>query len=172
MMRLAWNWKAAHQHTAQAAARAHVTATRLRISVGAVATTSITGCYPSCCTLADDQGRPLCSDRHEAVAKLRTFCVTPTSISQRPSRPCANIGCPFATHAPADHRGHGSSYRLRMGAFLSYRGVINHQHRLAAADEPFGLDQQLSFFPRAGGWTRFHPRGSNGRLCSLARRKG
>jgi hypothetical protein len=32
-----------------------------------------------------------------------------------------------------------------MGAFLSYRGVINHQHRIAAADQPIGLDQQLSF---------------------------
>src|SRR6516162_5082795 len=32
-----------------------------------------------------------------------------------------------------------------MGGFLSYRGVINHQHRIAAADELIGLDQQLSF---------------------------
>src|SRR6185369_6172534 len=32
-----------------------------------------------------------------------------------------------------------------MRAFLSYRGVINHQHRIVAADEPIGLDEQLSF---------------------------
>ncbi|WP_275199677.1 UPF0149 family protein [Bradyrhizobium sp. CSA207] len=55
----------------------------------------------------DDQGRPR-SDRHQW-----TFCATPTPIFQRPSRPRANTGCRSATHAPADFRRRGSSYRLR-----------------------------------------------------------
>src|SRR6516162_175884 len=32
-----------------------------------------------------------------------------------------------------------------LGAFLSYCSVINHQHRIAAPDQPIVLDQQLSF---------------------------
>src|SRR6516165_9497359 len=48
------------------------------------------------------------------AADPETFCATPTSIFQRPSRPCANIGCRSATHEPADHHRRGTSYRLLM----------------------------------------------------------
>ena len=74
--------------------------------------TSITACCgPSCCTVATIRA-VRCSDRREAAARPSTFCATPTSTFQRPSRPCANTGCRSATHAPADHYGRGSSYRL------------------------------------------------------------
>src|SRR5271170_5470642 len=70
--------------------------------------TSITDCFcPSCYTAATIRAVRR-SDRHEG-----TFCATPTPIFQRPSRPRANTGCRSATHAPADSRRRGSSYRLR-----------------------------------------------------------
>ena len=74
--------------------------------------TSITVCFcPSCCTVATIRA-VRCSDRHEASARPGTLCATPTPIFQRASRPCANTGCRSATHAPADHRRRGTSYRL------------------------------------------------------------
>ena len=75
--------------------------------------TSITDCFcPSCYTAATNKAVRR-SDRHEATARPETFCATPTPIFQRPSRPRANTGCRSATHAPADHRRRGTSYRLR-----------------------------------------------------------
>jgi len=75
--------------------------------------TSITACCgPSSCTVATIRA-VRCSDRREAAARPRTFSAMPTSTFQRPSRRCANTGCRSATHAPADHCGRGSSYRLR-----------------------------------------------------------
>jgi hypothetical protein len=75
--------------------------------------TSITACFrPSCRTVATIRA-VRCSDRHEAAARLGTFCVTPTPIFQRPLKPSANTGCRSATHAAADHRRRGSSHRLR-----------------------------------------------------------
>jgi uncharacterized protein len=67
---------------------------------------------PSCCTVATIRA-VRCLDHHEAAARPRTFCVTPTPIFRRRSRPCGNTGCRSATPALADHRGRGSSYRLR-----------------------------------------------------------
>lgn len=49
----------------------------------------------------DDQA-VRCSGRREAAARPRISSVTPTSISQPSSRPCASTGCPSATHAPAN----------------------------------------------------------------------
>lgn len=75
--------------------------------------TSITACCgPFCCTVATIRA-VRGSNRREAAARPRTFSAMPTSTFQRPSRRCANTGCRSATHAPADHCGRGSPYRLR-----------------------------------------------------------
>jgi hypothetical protein len=46
------------------------------------------------------------------------------------------------------------SHTNRMLALLRQRSVVDHQHRIGAADEPVGLDQQFGFqrcrFPNAG----------------------
>lgn len=62
-------------------------------------------------TVAAQSRRAVRCWRHKAVARPETFRLTLTPTSHWPSRPCANIGCRFATHV--DHRGRGSSYRLR-----------------------------------------------------------
>lgn len=62
----------------------------------------------------DDQGSPLFGAPRSGGA-TRNVLRKPTPISQWPWRPRANIGCRSATHARADHRGRGSSYRLRLG---------------------------------------------------------
>jgi hypothetical protein len=35
-----------------------------------------------------------------------------------------------------------------MRAFLGYRSIVDHQHGIAAADEPVGLDKQFGFHSR------------------------
>ncbi|WFU29012.1 UPF0149 family protein [Bradyrhizobium sp. CB1717] len=96
--------------------------------------TSITACCcPSCCTVATIRA-VRCSDRREAAAKPRTFSATPTSIFERPSRRCANTGCRSATHAPADHCGCGSAYRLRP---YVWRRSLGRQHAGSRQDGQF-----------------------------------
>ena len=62
----------------------------------------------------DDQGRPLLGP-----ARKGPSCATPTPISQRSSRPCANTGCRSATHALADYSLRGCSCRLRLKAVIT-----------------------------------------------------
>jgi uncharacterized protein len=54
-----------------------------------------------------------CSGRQPRAPRPQNFCATLTAISQRPSRPCASIGCRPATPAPADYCRRGCSCRLR-----------------------------------------------------------
>jgi hypothetical protein len=76
--------------------------------------TSTTVCScPSSCTVATITG-VRCSDRQGGEARPGTFCATPTTISQRSSRPCVNTGCRSATLARADYGPRGTSYRLRL----------------------------------------------------------
>src|SRR5882724_2303058 len=75
------------------------------------ATSTTAYCCPSCCTVWTTRGIR-CSDRQERAPRSKNFCATPTLISQRSSRPCANTGCRSATHALADYCLRGCSYRL------------------------------------------------------------
>ena len=61
----------------------------------------------------DDQGRPLLGPHETRPARPSNSCATPTSIFQRPSRPCASTGCRSATPALANDCLRGSSCRLR-----------------------------------------------------------
>ncbi|MCP3475502.1 hypothetical protein NLM33_34990 [Bradyrhizobium sp. CCGUVB1N3] len=60
----------------------------------------------------DDQGRPLLGPPRSG-RETEDFLRNAYLDIPAPSRRCASTRCRSATHATADHRGRGSSYRLR-----------------------------------------------------------
>ncbi|WP_354112370.1 UPF0149 family protein [Bradyrhizobium sp. S3.12.5] len=105
----------------------------------------------------DDQGRPLLGPPRRS-RETEDFLRNVYADIPAASRPCANTGCRSATHAPADHRGRGSSYPLLS---TDYSSTCHHARDCFAA--------LFSIFIPSEGW-RFAVEGiRTAALCGCLR---
>jgi hypothetical protein len=108
------------------------------------ATSTTACCSPSFCTVWTTRGIR-CSGRQGRTPRPKHFCATPTPISPRSSRPCANTGCRSAIHALADYCLRGCSCRLPSGEELLESSASAISRR--ASDLPLREPQKEDLAP-------------------------